>query len=137
MAIVFDHNPSEMKVVKGDSAIVTVAGEPLLATNVQIAFQRNVQRLPVVGNKDVVSVGKPQGQFTAEAVYMKSVPAIFNKTGCKPEEITVTFSGDDCGNEGKSINLKGCVASALQISISGERGYVASGVTITFMGMDA
>lgn len=124
-------------VVKGDNAIVTVDGDELLATQVQISYQRNVQRLPVVGKKDVLSVGKAQGVFTAEAIYAKSLPSIFNETGCDPKTITVKMSVDDCNKDAKDITLFGCVASALQISLSGERGYIASGVTITFTSMKA
>ena len=51
--------------------------------------------------------------------------------------MTLTLSGDGtCGMDGKTVTCSGCIGSAVSVELQGGRGYVASGVQITFTALD-
>lgn len=133
---VFNYNSSDLKVVKADEATVDFGGGDSIATGVSVQYGRSVERVPTIGDKDVASVSKPQGQFTAQTVFMTKLPPIFEKDACSPTNVVVEFGDGTCDLGGKTVTLKNCIASAVTIELQGGRGYVASGLTLTFFGMD-
>lgn len=133
---VFNYDSTSLKVVKADEATVDFGGGDCIATGVQIQFQRQVERVPTIGKDDVASVSKPQGQFTANTVFMKTLPPIFSQDACKPVDVVVDFGEGTCEYSGKKVTLHNCIASAVSMDLQGGRGYVASGLTLTFFGMD-
>lgn len=134
---VFNYNSSDLKVVKADEATISFDGRTdTIATGVQIQFTRQVERVPTIGTVDVASVSKPQGQLTANTVFMQTLPKIFEEDACSPNNVVVNFGDGTCDLNGKTVTLKNCIASAVTIELQGGRGYVASGLTLTFFGMD-
>lgn len=119
-----------------------------LAVNVRITFQRNVEQVPVIGSRRVLSMSEPSGTMQIGSLITDNGDAmdqILEKDnvggngaqGCKPFELDVDLSGDGtCGMGGKKIKLYGCITSAISIEMQGGRGYVASGVTVSFTRMD-
>lgn len=133
---VFNYNSSDLKVVKADEATITFdSDKDTIATGVQIQFARQVERVPTIGKIDVASVSKPQGTLTANTVFMKTLPNIFQKNACSPDNVVVDFGDGTCDLNGKKVTLENCIASAVTIELQGGRGYVVSGLTLTFFGM--
>jgi len=139
MANVFNA-PESARVIKVDKAIVKIGGTTAIALGVTINYQRSVQQLPVLSTSDVISVGKASGTFQAETLLMKgeadiTTDDLFNGDGCIPGTITVSFQDGACQTQNKPITCKNCIASAISVTAQGGRGYIASGVTITFTAM--
>lgn len=137
---VFGGSTDKPTVLKAGKAIVTVGGTTLLALGVQIQFGRQVELLPVLGKNRVVSLGEPQGQFTANTILSKTYDAFtaFKLSGddCKPFDMTITFGADACDAAGKKVTCKNCFASNVNVEAQGGRGYVAQGVQVTFTALE-
>ena len=129
-------------IVKAGKAMLLV-GEgmhSMLALGVQIQFQRSVQVIPTLGNSDVLSIGKPTGTLTISSLLSKDSDIgnqlKINDDGCDPLTLTLTFNDGACSMNGKSVTITGGVASAVSIEAQGERGFVATGVSVTFTAME-
>lgn len=138
---VFGGSTDKPTVIKAGKAIVTVGGNTLLALGVQVQFGRQVEIVPALSKKRVVSLGEPQGQFTANTILAKGVDAFdaFKLSGddCTPFDMTIKFDGNDaCDMAGKTIKAKNCFASNVSIDAQGGRGYVAQGVQVTFTALE-
>lgn len=139
---VFGSDTGAPAVVKTGRAILKVDKAQLLALDVTIQFQRQVENVPVLGPKRVLSIGEPQGTFQANSVMAKSFNDLAGlhlngENDCEPFTCTVSLSdGNVCGVEAKDITLYGCVASAVSVNMQGGRGYIVQGFQITFTGMD-
>jgi len=137
MASVFGGSIDKPTVLKAGKAIVTVGGKDLLALNVTVQFQRQVEMVPVLGKKRVVSLGEPQGSFTCDTILAKSVDAFsaFKLSGddCTPFDMKIKFDGNQaCDMQGKTVTAKNCFSSAINITAQGGRGYIGQGVQVTF-----
>lgn len=139
---VFGTDTGAPLVIKSDKAIVKIDGKTLLATGVNITYQRNVGIVPVLNKKRVVAVGEGQGQITAETMLISSAEydittaAFLKGDGCKPKELEITFEDGQCETKTKKVKCYGCVASSVSVGMQGGRGYVLSGVGITFTALD-
>lgn len=141
MGSVFGGSTDKPTVIKAGKAIVTVDNTTLLALGVQIQFQRQVEIVPALSKKRVVSLGEPQGQFTANTILAKGVDAFkaFKLSGddCKPFDMKIKFDGNDgCDMAGKTVTAKNCFASNVSVDAQGGRGYVAEGVQVTFTALE-
>lgn len=139
---VFGASVDKPIVVKAGKAIVTVGGSTLLALGVQLQFGRQVEIVPAVSKKRVISIGEPQGQFTANTILAKGSDAFkaFKLSGedCTPFDMKITFDGDSgCDLAGKTVTAKNCFSSNVNIDVQGGRGYVAQGVQVTFTALEA
>lgn len=128
--------------VKAGRATLSIDGEgTMLALNCQIQFQRNVEVVPTIGNQRVLSVGEPQGTMSIQTLISNSedsIDKILGKDeGCEGFTLEVDLDADGtCGMSGKTLVLSGCVSSSVSVELQGGRGYVASGVQITFTALD-
>jgi len=128
-------------VIKSDKATIEIDRKKCLALGVQIQFQRQVQVLPVLSDKRVMSVGEPQGTISIDTLLIKDNQYDITSAdwikgdGCKPKVLDVSFKDNQCTTKTKKVSCSGCIASAVSVGMQGGRGYVASGVQITFTGM--
>ena len=141
MGSVFGGSTDKPTVIKAGKAIVTVGGTTLLALGVQLQFGRNVELVPALSKKRVVSLGEPQGQFTANTILAKGIDAFkaFKLSGddCKPFDMKIKFDAKDgCDMAGKTVTAKNCFASNVTVDAQGGRGYVAEGVQVTFTALE-
>jgi hypothetical protein len=141
MGSVFGGSTDKPTVIKAGKAIVTVGGTTLLALGVQVQFGRNVELVPALSKKRVVSLGEPQGQFTANTILAKGIDAFkaFKLSGddCKPFDMKIKFDANDgCDMAGKTVTAKNCFASNVTVDAQGGRGYVAEGVQVTFTALE-
>ena len=128
-------------VIKSDKATVKIGSTTALALGVTIQYQRNVENVPVLSEDNVLAIGRPSGQFTAQTILMKNAGDITaNKLvsgdGCEPDTITITFQDGGCESQNKSIECKRCIASALSVEAQGGRGYIVGGLTVLFTAME-
>lgn len=138
---VFGGSTDKPIVIKAGKAIVTVGGSTLLALGVQVQFSRQVEIVPALSKKRVVSLGEPQGQFTANTILAKGIDSFkaFKLSGddCTPFDMTIKFDGKDaCDMAGKTVTAKNCFASNVSMDAQGGRGYVAQGVQVTFTALE-
>ena len=140
MAKIFGAKTDEPIIVKAGKAIVTVGKKPMLALGVTVQFQREVQIIPTLGDKHVLSIGIPHGTFTCNTIIAKDVNPVqafhLGDDGCNPFDLTIRFNDSACKMNGKTISIKQGVASAVSIEAQGERGYIGSGINVTFIGME-
>lgn len=138
MAQVFGSNDQNVKVVKAAKATITFSGGGIdgtaVALNVQVQFSRQVERVPTLGNNQVLSVGLPQGTVTAQEVLFSDAPNL-SDDGCSSGTVTIT-PDSTCGDNPNDIICKGCIVSAVSVEAVGSRGYIARGVTITFIALE-
>lgn len=136
---VFGTDTGKPIVVRAGKAIVTVNGQTMIALGVQVQFQRQVELLPTIGKKRVLSIGEGTGSFSADTILSKenNIESAFrlNDDGCSPFAITITFKDSSCSENGKTITAHNCVASAISIGAQGGRGYIAEGLQATFTGL--
>lgn len=142
MSKIFGSDAGTPTIVKAGKATLSV-GEgmhSMLALGVQIQFQRSVQVIPTIGNSDVLSIGKPTGILTISSLLSKDSDIgnqlKINGDGCDPLTLELKFNDGACSMNGKSVTITGGVASAVSIAAQGERGYVATGVSVTFTAME-
>jgi len=136
MANVFNASDN-VKVIKADKAIVTVGKQNMLALGVTI------QQVPVLGDADVLSIGKPSGTISIESLLISGQDyditnnPILQGDGCEPQQLDITFGKTEgaCAQLNKEVHCAGCIASAVTVAAQGGRGYIASGVQITFTSM--
>ena len=138
---VFGATINTPKVIKAGKCIVVVNGKDLIALNVQINFSRQVEVIPVLGKKRVVSIGEPQGTFSAETLLAKGEDAFsaFNLSGadCIPFDMKIRLDGKDaCDLDGKTVTAKNCFSSGVSITAQGGRGWVGQGVQVTFTALE-
>lgn len=142
MANVFNAS-DKVKVIKADKAIITVGDQPMLALGVIIQYGRPVQQVPVLAETDVLSIGKPTGTISIESLLISGADyditknPILSGDGCDPQPLSITFGKTEgaCAQLNKEVHCGGCIASAVTVSAQGGRGYIASGVQITFTSM--
>ena len=142
MANVFNASDN-VKVIKADKAIVTVGKQNMLALGVTIQYGRPVQQVPVLGDADVLSIGKPSGTISIESLLISGQDyditnnPILQGDGCEPQQLDITFGKTEgaCAQLNKEVHCAGCIASAVTVAAQGGRGYIASGVQITFTSM--
>lgn len=136
---VFGTDTGKPIVVRAGKAIVTVNGQTMIALGVQVQFQRQVELLPTIGKKRVLSIGEGTGSFSADTILSKenNIESAFrlNDDGCSPFPITITFKDSSCSENGKTVTAHNCVASAISIGAQGGRGYIAEGLQATFTGL--
>lgn len=136
---VFGTDTGKPIVVRAGKAIVTVNGQTMIALGVQVQFQRQVELLPTIGKKRVLSIGEGTGTFSADTILSKenNIESAFrlNDDGCSPFAITITFKDSSCSENGKTVTAHNCVASAITIGAQGGRGYIAEGLQATFTGL--
>lgn len=136
---VFGTDTGKPIVVRAGKAIVTVNGQTMIALGVQVQFQRQVELLPTIGKKRVLSIGEGTGTFSADTILSKenNIESAFrlNEDGCSPFAITITFKDSSCSENGKTVTAHNCVASAISIGAQGGRGYIAEGLQATFTGL--
>lgn len=138
---VFGGNVDKPYVIKSGKAIVTVDNKTLLALGVQVQFSRQVEIVPALGKKRIVSLGEPNGQFTANTILAKGEDAFkaFKLSGddCKPFDMTIKFKGKDaCDMQGKTIKVKNCFSSNVTLDAQGGRGYITQGIQVTFTALE-
>ena len=142
MANVFNASDN-VKVIKSDKAIVTVGDQPMLALGVTIRYGRQVQQVPVLGDTDVLAIGKPSGTISIESLLISGADyditknPILSGDGCDPQPLSITFGKTEgaCAQLNKKVYCNKCIASAVTVAAQGGRGYIASGVEITFVSM--
>lgn len=132
------------RVIKADKAIVTLDKQPMLALGVTIQYGRPVQQLPVLAEEEVLSIGKPSGTISIDALLISGADAditknsLLNSDGCDPAKaLTITYGKTEgaCASLNKPVTCKNCVASAVTVNAQGGRGYIATGVQIVFTAM--
>ena len=144
MASVFNSPTKSATLLRTDKAKVSVSGgsKNMIALGVTVSFQRAVEIIPVIGEERLISVGIPQGQCTIQSLLCKDgnvlsqIMAKDGKDDCSGFDMSLDMSNDKCLGGTKKVTMHGCVASAVSIEAQGGRGYVASGVTITFTGLE-
>lgn len=135
---VFGGDTGTPTVLKAGKAIITVDSETLLALGVQIQFGRQVEIVPALSEKRIISISEPQGQFTANTILAKNFDSFkaFKLSGddCTPFQMTIKFDAKDTCETlaGKEITAKNCFSSSVSLDAQGGRGYIAQGVQVTF-----
>lgn len=140
---VFNASPNDPIMVRASRANITISGitDSIIALNVNCTFQRRVEMVPTIGNVRVVSASEPEGTLQIGTLIAKDSNAIeqilMKDTECTPYSMEITFGGDaTCGMGNKKVSISGCVSSGVSVEMQGGRGYVASGVTVTFTQME-
>lgn len=137
---IFGQDTGKPLVVRAGKATLTCNGVIMIATNVQVQYQRKVEVVPTISKKRVISVGEGEGTFSAETIYAKDSDSLnalkLNDDGCDPFTMTITFDDGACNMNNKSITCHNCVSSAVSITAQGGRGYIAQGVQVTFTALD-
>lgn len=137
---VFGGSTDKPTVIKAGKAIVTVGGNTLIALGVQVQFGRQVEIVPALSKKRIVSLGEPQGRFTANTIIAKGEDAFksyLSGDDCTPFDMTIKFDGKDaCDMAGKTVKAKNCFASDVSVDAQGGRGYVAQGVQVMFTALE-
>ena len=128
------------RVIKADKAIVTINGTVAIALGVSIQYTRQVQKVPVLALEDIISIGTASGVFSADTILLKGgsdimANELISGDGCRPGTITVRFQDGACDSQVRPITCKNCIASAVNVTAQGGRGFVASGVSIIFTAM--
>ena len=140
MANVFGADSGKPIVLKAGKCIVTVGGTTIIALNVTVQFGREVQVIPALSKKRVVSLSEPQGTFTAETIIAKGndPSSAFKLTGddCSGYQMTVKFDGNACDAGGKTVKCMNCFTNSVQITAQGGRGFIGSGFSVTFTALD-
>ena len=137
MAIgVFGADTGKPLVVRAGKAIVTCGGHTLIALDLTVQYPREVQKIPTLGKRSVISIGEAQGTASASTILARDEDAMsalhLNDSGCDPFSITMTFQDSACGMNGKTITCHNCVAQAVTIQAQGGRGFISQGVQIVF-----
>ena len=140
---VFGTDTGKPLVFKAGKAIVTINGQTLIAIDASINFARTVEVVSVIGRKRIISLGEPRGTFSTNTMLAKSsnVFEAFGMDGnsdCGGFDITISFGAGSgsCDLSGKTMTCKNCFASGMTITASGERGFVASAVQVTFTALE-
>ena len=137
---VFGADSAQPTVIKAGKAILVVNDAEIIALNVQINYPRNVEVVPVLSKKRVISIGEPQGQFTAETILANGSDAFsaFKLDGndCSPFDMKIKVSDNACDLNGKSVTAKNCFASSVNISAQGGRGFIGQGMQVTFTALE-
>ena len=137
---VFGANSSQPKVIKAGKAILVVNNKEIIALNVQIVFQRPVEVIPAISKKKLVSLGEPQGTFTAETILAKGEDAFdaFKLDGedCAPFDMKIRVNDSACDLNGKSVTAKNCFSGSVSITVQGGRGYIGQGLQVVFTAME-
>ena len=139
---VFGTNTGAPIVIKSDKAIITLDDKTLLATGVNISYQRPVGIVPVLNEKRVISVGEGQGTINietlliAEGQYDVTASSFLSGDGCNAKDLTIKFQDSNCDSKTKPVTCHGCVGNAVSIGMQAGRGFVVTGVGITFTAMD-
>lgn len=138
---VFGGSTGKPIVIKAGKAIVTIGGSTLLALGVQLQFGRQVEIIPALSKKRIVSLSEPQGQFTANTILAHGIDAFnaFKLSGddCTPFDMTITFDGKGaCDLADKTVTAKNCFSSNVSVDAQGGRGYVAQGVQVSFTALE-
>lgn len=140
MASVFGADAGKPIVLKAGKAIVTVGGTTLIALNATMQFGRQVQMVPALSKKRVVSLGEPQGTFSAETIIAKGNDSTkaFKLSGddCSGYDMSVKMDGNSCDADSKTFTAKNCFTSAVTITAQGGRGWIGSGFQVTFTALD-
>ena len=140
MASVFGADTGKPVVLKAGKAIVTVNGTTLIALNVTCQFGRSVEIMPALSKKRIVSISEPQGQFSAETIIAKGndPTKAFKLSGddCSPYDMQIRFDGNACDAGGKTVTCKNCFTQSVNITAQGGRGFIGSGFSATFTGLD-
>lgn len=140
MASVFGADTGKPIVLKAGKAIVTVGGTTLIALNATMQFGRSVEIIPALSKKRVVSIGEPQGTFSAETIIAKGNDAskAFRLSGddCSGFDMSVKMDGNACDGGGKTFTAKNCFASAVTVTAQGGRGWIGSGYQVSFTALD-
>lgn len=134
MAAIFNSS-NDVQIVKAYEATIEIDGHTVIATDVTIQFQRPVENVPVIGKTNVISVGRPQGTLTANAIMCSKDETLeamhLNQDDCTPFTMLVTLKGT-CDTGSGTLSCAGCVASAVNVQMQGGRGYIVRGATVTF-----
>lgn len=140
MASVFSTDTGAPIVVRAGKAILTINGATMLAIGVTVTFARNVEKIPTIGGKSVVSLSEGSGTLNVNTILAKNqdVLAALNVTGdgCSSVNASITFKDATCGMSGKTITAMNCFASNISMSMEGARGVIMQGVTMTFTALD-
>ena len=140
MASVFGADTGKPIVLKAGKCIVTVGGTTLIALNATVQFGREIQVVPALSKKRVVSIGEPQGTFSAETIIAKgSDPSsAFKLTGddCSGYQMSIKFDANACDAGGKTVKCMNCFTQNVQITAQGGRGWIGSGFQVTFTALD-
>lgn len=139
MANVFGADIGKPVVVKAGKAIVTVNGTTIIALNATLQFARSVEVIPALSKKRIVSIGEPQGTFSAETIIVKGNDAskAFKIDGddCSGYDMSIRMDGSACDADGKTYTAKNCFTSAVTLSAQGGRGFIGSGFQVAFTGL--
>jgi hypothetical protein len=118
---------------------VTVNGTTIIALQATLQFARSIEVIPALSKKRVVSIGEPQGTFSAETIIAKGNDAskAFKLTGddCTGYDMTIRMDGNACDSDGKTYTAKNCFTSAVTLTAQGGRGFIGSGFQVTFTGL--
>ena len=140
MASVFGSDAGAPIVLKAGKAIVTVGGTTLIALNATMQFGRDVQMVPALSKKRVVSIGEPTGTFSAETIIAKGndSSSAFKLSGndCTGFDMSVKMDGNACDGGGKTFTAKNCFTSAVTVTAQGGRGWIGAGFQVTFTALD-
>ena len=139
MANVFGADTGKPVVLKAGKAIVTVNGTTIIALNATMQFGRDIQVMPALSRKRIVSIGEPQGTFSAETIIAKGNDSTkaFKLTGddCTGYDMSVRMDGNACDSDGKTFTAKNCFTSSVTLTAQGGRGWIGSGFAVTFTGL--
>lgn len=137
---VFGANSASPKVIKAGKAILVINNKEVIALNVQITFSRPVEVIPVLSKKKVISLGEPQGSFSAETVLARGEDAFdaFKLDGddCSPFDMKIKVADNACDLDGKSVTAKNCFAAGITITAQGGRGFIGQGMQVTFTALE-
>lgn len=140
MASVFGADTGKPIVLKAGKCIVTVGGTTLIALNATVQFGREIGVIPALSKKRVVSIGEPQGTFSAETIIAKgndpSSAFKLNGDDCSGYQMSIKFDGNACDAGGKTVKCMNCFTQNVQITAQGGRGWIGSGFQVTFTALD-
>ena len=133
---VFGADDTKPIILKAGKCIVTIGSTTLIALNVTVQFGREVQVVPALSKKRIVSIGEPQGTFTAETIIAKGNDPTnafhLNDQDCSVYHMTIKFEGKACDAAGKTVQCRNCFTQSVNVTAQGGRGWIGAGFQVTF-----
>lgn len=135
MAVIFGAKSDKSNIFKAGEATCTIDNVDAILLQVDISIDRSLQPIPTLGHGIQWASGQPQGQLQANSILTKSADLVESLAGddCTKRTIQVNMNGAQCGTAAsKKIKINDAYCSRVSFSMSGQQGYIGSGIVIQF-----
>lgn len=137
MAVIFGAKSDKSNIFKAGEATCTIDNVDAILLQVDISIDRSLQPIPTLGHGIQWSASQPQGTLQASSILTKSADLVERLGGddsiCTKRSIQVDMRGAQCGTAAsKKIKINDAYCSRISFSLSGQQGYIGTGLVIQF-----